>query len=887
MSIYSADEILTESDVEQKFVYRLLTTPTPYGLGYLNSDIRTKPDIRKLTIDKGTKEKLYYPDYAIIVDGVPCAIIEAKAPNEDLFEAFREARLYAAEINAKYKKNINPLNRIVVTNGNELIAGHWDDSSPYLNCKTKVLDPLNPEFEKLANFISKNTLSNFAETVLKAVKKRAIYYKPLQMLGGKTNANQSVGENSFGSNVSLEFKYLFNPDSIQERESIVENAYVKSKRRESHIPAIDKIIRAALPPFISDAKKIEDTSKPAELLKKVETIEQIKNEICLLIGSVGSGKSTFTDFLRLKALPENLKNSTRWININLNKAPLSKSIIYDWIIDETTESIKLAYPDIDFACLKMLKIIFQKEINELNRGRASLYTEDSEKYIDILHDELQRLQSDKIKTLNAIMNYIYKKCKELVVIVLDNCDKRNRDDQLLMFEVATWLKNEMPCMVFLPLRDSTYDQYCNEPPLDTVIKDLVFRIDPPLLQKVVYARLKYALREIKGNDKKFTYYLSNNFKVECDREEVGLYLQSIVTSLFQDKFYRRVITGIAGRNIRKGLEILLDFCKSGHIGEDEIFKLRTSKGDYKLPSHIVNRILLKGKRKYYKDEDSHIKNLFYSDINDALPDPFVRFAILQWLKERFREFGPNRTKGYHKVESLIKGLQSGGHSRNRIHIEVQELARAGCIMTESQDCSVDEEDLIIITSAGFIHLDFLKNINYLSTVSEDTYFRTNQDAKKIANNLIGSGKYRYMSRQADIDNSRVLINYMITYYKDYFLGTAQLLTDESKEPSADLDLIIEYVNRVAESDRLYTEVINFENDYPPGMQIEAQIVSVQTFGLFVEFGLRGHGLVHISTFNNHKCYIEQDYEEGDWIKVEILEYNQNHGRFSLKIVNSD
>ena len=128
-----------------------------------------------------------------------------------------------------------------------------------------------------------------------------------------------------------------------------------------------------------------------------------------------------------------------------------------------------------------------------------------------------------------------------------------------------------------------------------------------LLERVVYFRVNYALREIDKNDEKFYYYLPNNARVGCDRHEVGVYMRCIISSIFQDNFFRRVITGLAGRNLRKGLEIFLDFCKSGHISEDLIFKIRQSEGDYKLPQHLISKILLKGNRRYYYDKE--IKSL--------------------------------------------------------------------------------------------------------------------------------------------------------------------------------------------------------------------------------------------------------------------------------------
>ena len=139
--------ILTESDVEQKIIYKLLVTSSPYGLGYSDSDIRTKPDIRKLTIDKGTKKKLYYPDYAILIDGLPCVIVEAKSPGENLQEAIREARLYATEINSTFKQNINPCSRVIVTDGQRIISSFWDVDSIYVEFHFDEIDPLNPKFD--------------------------------------------------------------------------------------------------------------------------------------------------------------------------------------------------------------------------------------------------------------------------------------------------------------------------------------------------------------------------------------------------------------------------------------------------------------------------------------------------------------------------------------------------------------------------------------------------------------------------------------------------------------------------------------------------------------------------------------------------------------------
>lgn len=874
-------EYFSESDVEQKFVYELLTKQEPLGLGYSASDFRTKIDIRSLEIDKGTKKKLYYPDYAVIINGLPVIIIEAKTPNEDVVEATRQARLYATEINSTYPKNINPCERLIVTDGHTLVANYWDEDTPHVQIKSDNFDSLHPEFAKFISFCSKRTVINRSNELLGSIKKTARYFKPIFMLGGKSVMNETVGDNSFGSNVSVEYKYLFNPSTAEERASVVNNAYIKSKRKQSHIAPIDRIIRAAIPVHMSDALKIEDTGQPDILTEQLLNPEKLTNEICLLIGSVGSGKSTFTDYLRLEALPAEIRNTTEWINLNLNEAPLSKDIIYNWIVNHSISKLKELHSDTDFDHINIIMELYKEEIDKVKKGRAALYPKDSEKYIDAIYYVIDSLQADNISVLKSMVNYLYK--NKLLIIVLDNCDKRNRDDQLLMFEVASWIKNTFSCMVFLPIRDTTYDQYRNEPPLDTVIQDLVFRIDPPLLERVIYARLNYALREIKDQNTNFEYYLPNNIKVSCSRSDVSRYLRTIVSSLFQDQLFKRIIVGVAGRNIRKGLEIILDFCKSGHIPEGEILKIRQSDGDYKLPNHLIIKTLLKGKRKYYSDEESHIKNLLSSDSEDSLPDPFVRISILEWLKLRFREYGPNRIKGYHHVESVLRALQAYGHSSSRITKELSSLIRAGCVNSESQSYEIFPNDLVSIAPSGFVHLELLKNINYLSTVSEDTFFRESEVAKNISNNLIGRGKFKSDSRQSAIGNSKLLMNYMDSYHDNFFVGSAHILKESRVENLLPIKDVTRYVNQVAENDSRFSSVHKLEEEYPAGSHVESQISSIQSYGFFVEFGLNGAGLIHKSMLLNGTSL--DDYEVGDWVIVEIKGFNTARGRFDLLFVD--
>ena len=99
--------------------------------------------------------------------------------------------------------------------------------------------------------------------------------------------------------------------------------------------------------------------------------------------------------------------------------------------------------------------------------------------------------------------------------------------------------------------------------------------------------------------------LPNGYTVEYSKTDTSLYLMSILKSIFDhDKYVRRIIVGLSARNIRRAMEIFLEFCTSGHIKEDQIFKIRRSEGKYTLPLYQVSRVLLRMNRRFYDGDAS-------------------------------------------------------------------------------------------------------------------------------------------------------------------------------------------------------------------------------------------------------------------------------------------
>lgn len=239
-------------------------------------------------------------------------------------------------------------------------------------------------------------------------------------------------------------------------------------------------------------------------------------------------------------------------------------------------------PAVDFDDFETLQKIFGYELSLLKKGPLAILDPESVEYRVRIADRLTQLQSDSLAMAKGIASFLCSGPNLLLVTVLDNCDKRSRDEQLMMFQVAQWVQAEFRCLVVLPLRDVTFDLHRHDPPLDTALKQFVFRIEPPQFSDVLQARVRLALAEIaraSSSASVLTYQLPNGITVTYPAEDQALYLASILRSLYaHDRFVRQVMTGLAGRDVRRALEIFLDFCMSGHIGEDEISRSGFCKG---------------------------------------------------------------------------------------------------------------------------------------------------------------------------------------------------------------------------------------------------------------------------------------------------------------------
>lgn len=886
MSLYcELEDVKTESDVEQKFIYPFLNSVPPMGLGFADSEILTKNLLRKALIDKGQKKHYYYPDYVVSLRGLPVLVVEAKAPSEKLADGFAEARLYAHELNDSFSHGFNTCSYVIATNCKELWLGYVDQAEPLMKLSFSDFNIQGISYCKCTELVNKKVLTESINRLFKQKRGDTKYTSPVGKLGGKRVQNSEMEENAFGRILVFENRGIFDPNTESERKTIVENAYISSAKREQHMDPIYKEIKRFAFPSTDNYTQIA-TDEPNELVERIkENIMENAQEysLMLIIGNVGSGKTTFTRYFRhvyLKNKHYELAGRCEWIFLNMNHAPVIKEEIYDWIKKSIISSIKEAYSEFGLDELETIKKIFRKEIAEFEKGLGKLIVSNTDLFNIELYKLLQKNMADKDKYLSALIRFIKEYFSKIPIIVLDNCDKRDKNDQLLMFEVAQWLRSRFRCIVLLPMRDTTYDQYKTEPPLDTVVRDLVFRIDPPDLLKVLQARLDYLVRitDIQSN----AYVLRNGIQVSVKRTELNDYFKSILVAIRKDRWISDIFYRLTNRNIRNGIQIFEDFCKSGHLAPEDIFEMRALEEDAEIPTYKFENVLIRKNRRYYNSAESNFISLFSSDFNDDYPDPFVRLDILWWLQSMNKKVGPNKEKGVFPISDLIRNLQMFGHSSNVIIRELDYMIQKELIVCDNIG-EIDERDMVKIAMPGNIHMQMLKHISYLGACAEDFLFKNTDTLTRITNRLRQLESDPYL---IEILNAKDLLEYLVDYKEQYSIVDSFVISEGDLIESYDIKELLNIVKTYIHNTPGIEESIKRQEELYAGKLTSCRVISKKDKGIVCLIGLE-ECKGFLSVYEDRYKLTLEDYNSikvDDIIQCAVIDYDFKHKSFQLRYI---
>jgi hypothetical protein len=719
----------TESDVEQKFIFPLLTHLS--FLAIPPKTILTKKSMGSLSFtDKTTLPKNYVPDDIVFFNGLPVMVVEGKAPDVAVSVAIGEARLYADVLNRQFPTKLNPIEVVVGCNGNELAVGPVD-SNQYDSFAVNDLVVGSGKLDALRKRIGVEALSAIGEKHLKKVTTpRQI--KPAKLLDPQLFLDR-VKPNALAPYLSPLYEMFFRAEDPEKIQLILEQAYVDTAELREYDQVVHSMLRQierALPAeyrTIQTDRKAEYTISPE--LSRYEG-DTSQGRMHLIIGARGSGKSLFIARFFSHLMPEALKASAAWCVIDFNRAPSSIDNIDDFICEKFLETALNV--QFDPYSTEGLHRVFAQDINRLTKGALAGISDENEKQ-RMLAQELLRLSADKRNFALKLARHITGEAARPLIIAFDNVDRLESAQQLRIFQAAQWFRSETRAFALLTLRDVTFEHFKDSPPLDAFAQISNFYIRPPRFALVLQKRLKLAidigLKQIEVVEQS----TETGLRFKYSRDQLGVFLQTVYDALFASEHQvGRILDALAERDVREALGMFSRMLSSGHFNADRVIRIGTG-GSADIKQDMLIKILMRAEYRVYSEDAGFVKNVFAPPDDSYTGNIFITGEILGFFAQT-QGGTSTRLGGYRTLEELLSDMASMGFGEDEVRSKVHVLIKYKMLTYDGEDTeSPADRDLIKITPSGFIHLRTLPHfIEYISSVALSMPFDDPAVARRIA-----------------------------------------------------------------------------------------------------------------------------------------------------------
>ena len=788
-----AYDLQTESDVEQKFIFPLLTHPS--FLAIPRKAILTKKSMGSLTfVDKAALPRNYVPDYVIFFHGLPVCVVEAKAPDVSVLRAIQEARIYADILNKNFPARMNPIEVVVGCNGYEFAVGPVDTHE----CTTYSVSELligSFKLEQLKKILGVVPLSTVGERH-KRRNNAATLLKPANAMNAQLFLDR-VKPNALAQYLTPLYEMFFRAEDPEKIQLILDQAYVDTAELREYDEVLHAMLRQIERALPGDYRTIQtDRKQEYTLTPEIDRYEgdiSSRGRMHLIIGSRGSGKSLFIARFFAHLMPQELKRRAVWCVIDFNRAPSSIDSIEDYICEKFLEDVTNL--QFDPYSLDGLKKIFAVEINRLIKGPLAALSNEPERQT-FLATELLRLSADKRLLAQRLGRYITGNAYRPLIIAFDNVDRRESAQQLHIFQAAQWFRSETRAFALLTLRDVTFERFKNEPPLDAFAQISNFYIRPPRFALVLQKRLKLAI-DVGLKDLEIVEQSSSSgIRFRYSKEQLGTFLQLVYDALFGgDQQVGRILDALAERDVRDALGMFARMLSSGHFDADRVIRIGTG-GKADIKHDLLIKILMRADYRIYSDEAGFVRNILAPPKVGFGGNSFITVEILGFFAQIAE--GNARIGGYRTFEELLSDMAGMGFEEDEVRQQVQSLIEHKLLAYDGEDTEIPEDrDLIKINPSGFIHLRSLPHfIEYVSSAALHMAFDDQAVAQRIAGIWNGVNRYADLNFSLKHEAASMTADYLVRH-KNRLDAENPLFKERSREAEGLVRAVTQVVNSTA------------------------------------------------------------------------------------------
>ncbi len=543
--------------------------------------------------------------------------------------------------------------------------------------------------------------------------------------------------------------------------------YVKSSERIKYDSRLQIYLTDAKPPLDHSTIRVRFKKSSKYLDRQLEEATNIAPRFIVILGPVGAGKTTFLYYTRKVSAAELIEGKILWIYVDFKKATISdnpRTFLYKEILDfiEKEESFRLGDWETS------VQPAYAEMIEKLRRGPLYLLAKADkvafEKYVaeTILRDH------------EAVDPYVVTIIKHATktypgFLIVDNVDQIEHDEfQRSVFVEAQAAARKMNLNSIMSLRESTYLRNRTSPAFDAFQFDSVY-IDPPQVLPVLSRRFLYAKRVLSGKAAEFTTETGIRLKVD----DLSVFFEIVSSSVLEENT-GFMLEMLSGGDIRRGLSLVREFLASAHTSADLALASFITDGEYRFPQHEVFRGAILGQRKYYREEESLVPNIFDSKL-DIPYLQLLRLQITHWFVSK-SELGV--FDGAY-VQSLIEELHRVGVAEADLTTVLSKLYDYRVLRTADGLPFSEDSRLLPTRFAAYLLRELSTSFAYFDLCVTDSYIYDDsawEELCTITRQIETAARYDKVRHR--IERAKRFFNYLISIEERWSVECCRRLLDE-------------------------------------------------------------------------------------------------------------
>jgi len=517
-----------------------------------------------------------------------------------------------------------------------------------------------------------------------------------------------LGRNQLYPCVEKAVNLAFTDEAILNDVDALTHCYVRNAERVKYDERLKMHIADARPNL--DRKVIRPRLSKGGSKALEENLEKAAPglpQFLLLLGPVGAGKTTFLHYTQKVSAASAVGGKVIWLYVDYKLATTSdepKTFLYKCILEyiEADTAFNLG----DWG--QTIEHAYKEDIEKLKRGALALLFRTDEKAFATHLTEIVMADRKAIEPyVEKILRHVQRRLP--IYLVIDNVDQlENEDYARRIFIEAQACARRIGANVIMTLRDATYAKYRSTPVFDAFQMDAIY-VDAPSVLPVLSRRFAYAKTILEGEKATFVADNGSKFVIGNLAEFFDVVGRSVL-----DNPCGHMVEALSGGNVRRCLTLVREFLASEHISADRVLYDYAAGTPSYFPHHEFFKGVVFGQRKFYREEESLLLNIFDS----KLPREGVQLLRLHILARLYALAAKGESEGV-EVATLVSELYQLGLSEADVIACIDKMYSGNLIRSLDGGALINSSVLIPTRLGGYLFKELSQDFTYLEICTLD------------------------------------------------------------------------------------------------------------------------------------------------------------------------